>query len=176
MLRAATGDGSAFERLYLKYLSFVGFYLISLDHRGGSVADMVQEVFTRLWANRTRFTGESTFKTYLLGYANRVWLEEQRHHMRNRNRAAEFLREGYRPGSESQGPDMAAECQETKELLARAIMRLTVEQRQALRLWYAEQMSLETAARAIGCTKRCFEGRLGRARRKLRDLMLPVGA
>lgn len=175
MLRAAVGDASAFERLYLKYLPFVGFYLIGLDQRGSSVADMVQEVFTRLWANRTRFTGESTFKTYLFGYANRVWLEEQRHHMRNRSRADEFLRNGCRTGTESRGPDVAAEWEEMKELLEHAIMRLTVEQQQALRLWYAERMSLETAARAVGCTKRCFEGRLGRARRKLRDLMPRVG-
>ena len=171
MQLAAQGSSSAFETLYRKYLPLVSLYLENLGCRQSSIPDLAQEVFARLWARRRQYAGESKLKTYILGYANKVLLEECRRQRRTRRLADHFCQDLPHAVSTSATPEMAAEYAEWRESLDGAILRLTVGQQEALRLYYVEQMSLEKAAHAAGCTKKCFASRLLRARRVLQGLM-----
>ena len=75
MQRAANGDFSAFVTLYERYFRIVMDYLASLDGNPSSLEDYVQIVFLRIWQNRGKFRGDSTFKTYLFGVARNVLSE-----------------------------------------------------------------------------------------------------
>jgi RNA polymerase sigma factor (sigma-70 family) len=132
---------------------------------------MVQEVFTRLWGHRQQYAGRSTLKTYVLGYANKIFREEQRRRRRTKALADYFSQNPPRGAAEPARPELEVVRAELRESLDRAIARLTVGHQQAVRLYYAERMSLEKAAQAAGCTRKCFASRLLRARRALRDLL-----
>ena len=55
MQQAANGDSAAFDRLHKKYRSVLKDYLASFDLDHTSRDDLAQEVFLRLWQNRTAF-------------------------------------------------------------------------------------------------------------------------
>jgi RNA polymerase sigma factor (sigma-70 family) len=132
MLSAAKGDSSAFAKLYRKYLPLVHLYLKRLGCQTSSVPDLAQEVFTRLWVRRRQYAGESTFKTYVLGYANKVFLEEQRHLRRDRALADHFSEGLSRTKTTSRRPDPGSAHDELKESLDRAIARLPARQQEAI--------------------------------------------
>ncbi len=171
MLSAAKGNPSAFEKLYQIYLPSVCLYLRGLGCPESSVSDMAQEVFTRLWCRRQQLAGKSAFKACALGYANKVFLEEQRRLRRARGLAYRLAQDLPHSVVDPAGSEPEIAHTELKQSLDRTITRLTVRHQEAVRLYYAEQMSLEKAARAAGCTPKCFASRLLRARRVLRVLL-----
>jgi RNA polymerase sigma-70 factor (ECF subfamily) len=170
MLAAGKGDCRAFERLYHKYRPLVGSYLTSLHCSKQAVADITQEVFTRLRVNGGQFRGQCTPKTYIFAYVRRVLLEEWR--LRRKMRVLADHLSSHRPAPmlSSFQPDWEATRAELREVLGRAVRELSVAQQEALRLYYVEQLPLRDAAYAAHCSLRCFRGRLFRARRRLRDL------
>ena len=166
MLCARDGDRTAFEKLYRKYSVVVMRYLTGRYDHIVSPADVVQEVFARLWAQRHKYRGHGRFKTYLLAHVRRVYLEEVRLHGRQEAMAERLRQDPKHAGLEA--PEPAISSVEAHDVLEHTITLLTAKQRQALRLYYTEQMSLHDAAKSMGCTQKCFESRLLRGLKKLR--------
>jgi RNA polymerase sigma-70 factor (ECF subfamily) len=171
MSRARDGDSSTFAQLYRKHLSLVLAYLQTLHDRVDAPDDIAQEVFMRLWAQRYQYKGQATFKTYLFAYVHKVCLEERRLHARRRALASHSVQGSAHVARPSEAPEVAVSRTETNESLHRALMRLTAEQREALRLFHLEGMSLQEAAARAGCTQECLESRLARGRDRLRRLL-----
>jgi RNA polymerase sigma factor (sigma-70 family) len=172
MSRIRQGDAGAFSVLYEKYLPLAMAYAVALGSRDVSVADIVQETFTRLWDRRQEYRGEAGARTYIFAYIRNICLEEKR--LRKR---AQALSQHVSPGSLSCGvasstPETAAYLSEMNILLEQALARLSNAQKQALQLYHVEGMSLHEAATSVGCTQKCFESRLSRGLAKLRRLLL----
>jgi RNA polymerase sigma factor (sigma-70 family) len=74
--RAQLADRESFTRLYSSYQRTVRDFLLAHGGRSFSAEDLAQEVFLRAWQDRERFSGRSSVKTYLLGIARHVWLQE----------------------------------------------------------------------------------------------------
>lgn len=172
MLRIRRGDSAAFAVLYEKYLPLITAYTTALGGHEVSVADVVQETFTRLWDCRQKYRGDAGVRTYIFAYVRNICLEQRR--LRKRARASsEHLSPGPLPdGRAASIPETAAYLSEMNELIQRALVRLTDAQRQALRLYHVEGMSLYEAAASVGCTQKCFESRLYRGLARLRCLLL----
>jgi RNA polymerase sigma-70 factor (ECF subfamily) len=171
MLCAGKGDVLAFVRLYEKYLPMVVRRLRDAGNCLIPAEDVAQEVFLRLWARRTEFRGSSEFRTYLWGHVRRVLLEEQRHRAKIDALARHSRQDSCRRGHRADTPEDGAARSETSRLLHQAILRLTTDEAEALRLYYDERMLVREAAAFIGCTETCLESRLQRARGKLRGFL-----
>lgn len=171
MRRVRRGDSAAFARLYEKYRAIVISRLMNLYGRSVSPEDIVQEAFARLWARRHEYRGQAKFTTYLYSYVHRVYLEERRSHARQSTLAGRLLQDCSATITGSESPEAAARRAEMNGLLQHALAQLTAQQREALVLYYTERMSLQEAARAAGCTRKCFESRVLRGCRKLRYLL-----
>ncbi len=170
MLRVGKGDALAFVTLYQKYLPQVARYLTGVDSGATSAEDVAHEVFLRLWARRTEFRGRSEFGTYFWAHVRRVLLEGWRLRAKEQTLASRLLRNCWRK-DDSDTPEASACYAETSLLLQQAILRLTADEAEALRLYYDERMLVREAAAFIGCTRTCLESRLLRARRKLRGFI-----
>ena len=175
MLRARNDDSVAFEKLYRKYAPLMYVYLTSRHNWAGSAADIIQEVFTRLWAQRYRYQARAKFKTYLFAHVKIVCLEKDGIDTKQRTLANRFLQEFSRVIASPATPEMVVNRVEMNELLERALAQLSTKQREALQLYYTERMSLHEAAQSMGCTQKCFESRLSRGRTKLRQLLRTSG-
>jgi len=70
----------------MKYFRIVTNYLASLNGHISSLEDCTQATFIRIWQNRDKFRGDSTFKTYLFGVARNV-LSERKRQLAKENKA-----------------------------------------------------------------------------------------
>jgi len=134
--------------------------------------DIAQEVFSRIWRNRAKYSPNSSIKTFLFGYAKNVLMEEQ-----NRLAKAVTAKQNWRsrhPSTSSiiSSNTKTATCQAGLEkTLEQAILQLPAKQRQAIRLTYGKGMSLQQAAKEVNCSCEAFWSRLRRGREKLEQLL-----
>ena len=65
LLQIAQGDRDAFRVLYTTYFSYVQQYVSLFEPKGGSLDELTQDVFVRIWEKRERLSGVESFKGYL---------------------------------------------------------------------------------------------------------------
>ena len=176
MLRIRQGDSTAFGILYRKYLPLTATYAATLRGRHASVSDIVQETFARLWARRQEYRGEAGIRTYIQAYVRNICLEEKRFHVKTKGLLQRLQIHRSSPNAlhwsgAYASPETAAYLKEMNEHLEQAMARLSMEQKQAIKLHYAEDLSLREAAVTMGCTQKCFESRLYRGLARLRCLL-----
>ena len=167
MLRVGDGHAVAFEILYKKYLSIVTDYAVSLNGHHTSIRDIVQETFTRLWQNRKAFRADSTFKTYIFGIARNVLSEEQK----GLRKEKDFFRERFLKYRMSLISELRIHPLKIEKPMKDAMSQLTKKQEQAINLFYIEGLPTNKAAKYANCSIKAFEGRLFRARGRLRQLL-----
>jgi len=169
MLRVATGDHLAYERLYKRYLRVVIDYIASLEGHRAPVEDLTQEVFARLWQNRRLFGTDSSVKTYMLAIAKNV-LREQRRRIRHQV----VIHRSFRAGCASNcscEPGETLGQRELAEAIEWAKCELSDKQGQALELAVNSSISLAEAARQAGLSDSAFRQRLHDAKKHLVKLL-----
>ena len=160
--------------IYRRYKPIVADYLSSLNGRQdyNVIEDMTQEVFVRLWQNRKKFKGEAALKTYLFGIAKNIWRDQQKHISRHsRYRLPQNPDRLIYKTDDLTEPESKAHHAELLKAVNNAAKKLTLLQKQALYLFYLEDMSLHQAAAHTQCSPEAFRNRLRRSRRKLTRLL-----
>jgi RNA polymerase sigma-70 factor (ECF subfamily) len=172
MVRAAAGDKVAYERLYRKYFPFITNYFKSFCLYPDSVSDLTQEVFSRIWQSRQRYQPRATFKAYIYGVARKVLLKE-RTRLAKTTALNQARLEGHSQtlAGASSDPEFQARQTESKETIKQLIVQLTAKQKEALKLFYSKEMSLQEAARHADCSVEAFRSRVRQAREQLRRLL-----
>lgn len=174
LLMRANGDSRVFDYIYQTYKPMVYRYLASISGRHfASNEDMVQEVFLRAWRNRRQFRGDSTVKTYLLGIARRVLLEEYSQALKNPKDQYDWLLEVNLLSKEHSSRSLSSP-EQTKllHLLENAFAKLSRRQQLILLLYYFEGKSVKEAARLLDCSAEAVKSCLSRGRRKLRQMQV----
>jgi len=131
------GNEKAFTLLYDRYWYVV--YTVALKHLGSSdgAMDMVQDVFTQVWAKRTLFTGVLSFRYYLITMAKHAIHRKISRQVNKQQADGEFAL--------SQAPYVPADDQvleaDYQELISNALALLTPQQRQVFHLARVEGLS-----------------------------------
>ena len=173
MLKVVEGDYAAYDNLYRKYYHILLSYLTSRNGHQVSPEDLVQEAFARIWQNKEKFQGNSTFKTYLFGFAKRILLEVQKRQFRETTRFQElpFKHHGDFSVNLSQ-PESKTHQAEIMEKVEDAMSQLTVQQSQAIKLFYNSGITKDKAVKLANCSSKAYECRLSRAQKRLRQILL----
>lgn len=138
----------------------------------GLAEDIFQEVFTKVYTRLDQFRGESSVKTWIY----RITVNLCRDKLR-----AWSLRRVLLLGEEAllrdPGPDIAEEALAAvdRAALLRLVMQLRVEYREAVLLYYFEEMDSTEVARALGLSEGTVRSRLFRARAKLKQMLVEGG-
>ena len=111
--------------------------------------DVLQTAYLRIVSGRARFSGKSSFKTWVFGVIRmiarserrRAWLWSSRHRPSDAALAV--------PDSASRA-DADVEDAERAETLVRALARLSDRQREVLQLAFYHDLTIEDAARVMG--------------------------
>jgi RNA polymerase sigma-70 factor (ECF subfamily) len=165
----AAGDADAFEELVRKYerpvLSTIYRYV------GDRVVaeDVAQEVFLKVWRRAKSFKGRSSFYTWLYRIAVNQCLNFRE---KRRRRRAEPLDEGVADGRP--GPAESYEKEAKSRLVRAAIDELPGKQRMALILSKFEGRSYKEIAQMMGASLASVESLLFRAKRNLKEALLPL--
>ena len=174
MLRYASGDVGAFERLYARHKGPLYRYLLRQVPDPAIASDLFQEVWSRIVAARNRYEVRAKFATFLFKVAHHCTIDHYR-----RQRAL--------PGEESfdvqssietepaspdhEQPDRIAERGEQQSALLAAIAALPVEQREAFLLREEAGLDVEEIARVTGVGVETAKSRVRYAIRKLRQAL-----
>jgi RNA polymerase sigma-70 factor (ECF subfamily) len=157
-LRAVVRDDVLFRRFYEETAPRVYAYLYS---RTGSVTiaeDLTQEAFVEIVRNPSSFDGRSDPVPWTIGVARHRLLRHVRNERRDADRAREI-------SAETTGTSMdSATSVAVRDSVEDALGRLTLEQRTALLLRFADDLSVRDVARAIGRSENATESLLRRAR------------
>ena len=195
VLRAAAGDGAAFERLVRKHqddiYSAAYYFLGNAD----DAADVAQEAFVKAYRGLSGFHGHASFRTWLLTITLNC-ARSLRTRFRAKKRSAKVISIHADPGAGGQGargrgadsaeggleiadPDASAtpaailERKEVKEALERAIADLDEPSRQVVVLRDLQGESYEAISSALELPLGTVKSRVHRARLELQAKLRP---
>jgi RNA polymerase sigma-70 factor (ECF subfamily) len=177
MLRYRDGDADAFAALYAHHKGPLYRYLLRQVRNAGAAADLFQEVWSRLIANRVRYEARAKFATYLFHIAHNCSVDFFRrdHQLRHAARPDDADAQSLEPEvPEYQRPDGMAEFAEQQSALLAALGALPREQREAFLLHEETGLTIEEIARVTDVGIETAKSRLRYAIRKLKKALIPV--
>jgi RNA polymerase sigma-70 factor (ECF subfamily) len=162
---ARRGDEQAFLELYHRHRSPVFKFAWRLVGSQAEAEDIAQECFLAMVRGAAFDPNRGTLRTYLFGIARNLVFRR----LRISGREAEVPTEAVAP-TDVMSDLLAAE---RSELVARAVARLPLLQREALVLFTFEQLPLDEIARITAVDAGAVKSRLHRARESLRAALAP---
>lgn len=174
--RARQGDFRSFEELFERHRSLVYRYSYQMCPRRDDAEDMVQEVFVRAYQNLHRYRDEAKFTTWLLRIATNLGTDRARMHQRRQ--ALEQQEAGgalaWMTIGESDDPVQNLYEEHRMSALRKALNALPAHHRSIIILRDIEEREYSDIAELLGCTVGGAKLRVLRARRALRDRMIPL--
>jgi RNA polymerase sigma-70 factor, ECF subfamily len=169
MVEVAAGNRGAFEQLAKRHLRKSIGLARRIVSNGDDAEEIVQDAFMQIWAHADRWRrNEARFSTWLYRIVlNRCFDYRRRRTFSPIEDAADVP---------TALPDALTTFgdKELKMHVETAIQGLSDRQRAALSLVYFEEMSCGEAAKALDLSESATESLLVRARRALRERLLPV--
>lgn len=158
----AQGDSVAFAQLYDRFAPRVFGLALKLVHDRQAAQDILQDVFLELWRRAPSFDASiGTAPAWILMIARSRSIDSIRKRMRERTRL-----ESLQPAAAAGGPTVA-----DTEWLARTIPGLAPDLREVVHLAYAQGLTREQIAQALGIPVGTVKTRLRTAVTQMTDLM-----
>lgn len=155
---ARKGDDGAYDELYRRHSRrLMGWLYRLLRQDEARAADLMQDAFLRVWANRTAYGEGSNFRTWLFGIAYNLVKNEYRH--------AEYM-EAYEQytlhaSAEGQNEDFtsALDDEAFDHALRQILDGLPPDQRTLFSLRFEEEMTVLQIAQVMGISEGTVKSR-----------------
>lgn len=181
--RIQNKENPAFEELHQRYLTALNRHAHSIVHEGDASADIVQEVFIRVWQKAEQWNGSGTVKAWLYKITTNLSLN----HLRGKRRRPQ---QALNPPTEHQVSEQLADDWETKvpgrlidsaSARPEAIVMQAEEKRQiwsmvdelpkekgdVVRMVYESEMDLKSVADALDVPEGTVKSRIYHTKRTL---------
>lgn len=177
--RAAEGDERAFDRIMRRYNQRLFRLAVSIVGEQGEAEDILQESYVRAYYRLSSYTGQGGLGAWLARIVRNEAIDRLRTRSSRRRRISLESDLGYQfdgpgfvgtaPAEEMlSSPEMAAERDDMKQILERAIATLPVQFRTVFMLREVEGLSVEETATYLGIPAATVKTRDHRARALLR--------
>ena len=164
--RFLDGDDAAFVEIIKDYKDGLQLYLCSITGNVYVAEDLTEDTFVRIITRKPRFSGKSTFKTWLYTIGRNISLDFLRKNSKKNEVSVEELSD---LRSEEQLLEEAYIKEEEKRELHTAMKKLPDTYRQVLWLTYFEDLSNKETAQILRKSVHNIETMLYRARKALRE-------
>ena len=162
----ARDDRSAFDALYLKYAAKTEEFLYRMLKDLSEAEDITQDIFLKIWRNRTSIGAVDAFGPYLFRMARNAVYD------RFDNRS---VREYYaRRASllpEYELPDSAIDSRDLLLLIRMVVEKMPEQRRRIFRMSREEGLSNDQIAEQLSISRRTVENQISRALAELRKLV-----
>jgi RNA polymerase sigma-70 factor (ECF subfamily) len=166
-VRFKAGNLDALRRIYEKYRDYLLTLAMALVNDGATAEDVVHDVFVSFAQSGARFRLYGNLRSYLATcVVNRV-----RDQMRARKRRGQTLDEETPLESDFDPPDTRILSDERSRLVARALARLTDEQREVIALRLNGQLKLREIAKLQNIPLTTVRGRYRHGIERLRSIL-----
>lgn len=182
MLRAKRGDDAAFSQLVESYQDRLVAVLFHLLGNQEAAEDLGQEVFLRIYRNRSKYEAKAKFSTWMFHIANNLASNWRRDGARRREASlagSDSGPLGARPQEQLLAeksalmPARVLDRNETQSLVRAALESLSDRQKMAVLLHKFEQMSYIDIAATMDLSPQAVKSLLSRARENLKAYLEP---
>ena len=165
--KIASGDRTAFERLYHAYQKRLFGYLFRMVGKAGSAEELTNDVMLEVWKGAAGFKGESKVSTWIFGIARFRAISS----MRRANPGFVDMEEAgpLRDSHELQDEVLVKES--TREEVRGALKKLTPQHREVIELTFYQGFSYPEIAAILECPVNTVKTRMFYARKELRELL-----
>ena len=170
-----TGDNAAYDRLMLRYGDALTMYLKGFLYSWEDAEDLMIEAFARIMVKKPRIE-EGSFKAYLYTTAHNLVARFYRRNKRKKVFSLEGFEEQAGEGNinpadreADQGPFESAWDDEKKRIVRKCLERIGDEMREALWLFYFDEMSYKDTATVMNVSLKKIDNLLTRGRKRLKE-------
>lgn len=166
----ASEDPLDFEALYRQHRDSIFQLALRLLRDRDRAMDATQETFSRAFEAKDGFRGDAKPSTWLFRIAYNACLARLAQENGHGGPA-----EGAEPEDASASrPEAVAEREDNRAAVRRALERLGEEDRRLLCLQMDEDLDYQDLAAVLGCSVEAVRMRVSRARRRLKEVLMPV--
>lgn len=165
------GNGShkAFDTLFLQYHPKVIQFLNGFVKDEETACDMAQEIFFKIWTNRSTISKVGSFKNYLFRMARNMVYDYFDHSL-VKERYSQKQQETYIPYTDIIEEELYA--QELSLLIDIAIEKMPAQRKRIFRMSRQEGLSNEEIARELDINKRTVENHITQALSDIRKIIV----
>lgn len=168
--RAAAGDREAAGVFVRAYQNQLYAYLLRLSGRRELAEDIVQDAFVRVLTNLDRFDPRFRFSTWLFTIARRLFINAIQKHQPAYDSDTVSARAGRSDRPETPVIQKDSDAA-SRDQLQRALMSLSLEQRDVLLLFHQQDWPIWLIAEHLAMPEGTVKSHLHRGRRRLREAM-----
>ena len=167
--RLREGDDVAFGKLYGKYANKIFNISRKMGLRNEDAEGVVQDVFLRIWRNRSNLDSSLSFNAYIIAIVRSIVLKESRKHARFI--AFQHYAIQHFPGGTNETEDYVIFTDLDKKS-TEAIEQLPAKQKQVFMMKNFEYLSIEEISEKLNLSKRTVENQIYRATKQLKESLL----
>ncbi len=171
--KVLAGDSSAFAGIVRRWQG----PMINLAYRfcgdRGRAEDMAQEVFLRVYRGLAKWRGDAAFSTWLFAVATNLYRTELRR-IPVGTVSIDNAFELNDPRTGAKRMDANLDNEDRARMVRRAVAALPAKYREALILFYFQDMDVPAAARSLGLPEGTVKAQLFRARKLLEKKLPPM--
>lgn len=169
------GDGDAFKELLNRHIKHVYTFIYYLCGNPEESKDITQETFLKAWKNLKKYNSDFSFSTWVISIARNTtidWLRKKRPLM-----FSDFDKEDEIDDFESTIADSRPlqdelfEQEETKNIIEKALMHISMEKRTILLMHNNEHMTFEEIAQTLKKPMNTIKSQYRRALLELRKYL-----
>lgn len=165
--RIRAGDAAAFETLYKLFWTAMYSFAFRYVQSGEEAEDVVQEVFFRIWRNRSEWNVIGSVQNYLFISVRNASIARIR-----RNATAQRWTERERADSSSEsmaGPEADLEIAERHADIERALAEMPEKRRAVCAMRWIDGLSYAQIAERLGITEKTVENHIGNGVKFMRE-------
>jgi RNA polymerase sigma-70 factor (ECF subfamily) len=161
-------DKRAFTELVTRYERRILYYLHRLLGRDADLADVLQEIWIRVFLRITTLHAPEAFRVWLYKIAHDVVVDQLR---KNKRRRIADLEDSHVAEAAIASDSNEFELLEDAELVHLTLERLSLPHREVLTLRFLEGLDLSEIAQVLGCRVGTVKSRLHYAKSAMRELL-----
>ena len=169
--RFLEGDRNSFTDLVAEYWDGLTLYLTGFAESITEAEEISEETFLKLYTDKPKFSGKSTFRTWLFS----VGRNTAHNYARKRRRISEVPIDDFYSLSDREDIEKNHIHTEDKKLLYSAMEKLSIDYRQVLYLVYLENFSNTETAEIMRKNERQIRNLLYRAKAALKTQLEKEG-
>ena len=167
--RLRDGDDVAFEKLYGKYAGKIYNICRKMGLPHEDAEGVVQEVFLRIWRNRSNLDSSLSFNAYIIAIVRSIVLKQSR--KQARFVAFQHYAIQHFPQGTNETEDYVIFTDLDKKS-SEAIEQLPAKQKQVFMMKNFEHLTIEEIAEKLNLSKRTVENQIYRATKQLRESLV----
>jgi RNA polymerase sigma-70 factor (ECF subfamily) len=147
LLRVAVGEEQAFRQLFEQYQAKLGGYVFNWTKSAVTAAEIVQDIFLKVWINKAALAQVENFDKYLYVISRNYTYNALRKVARERLQFKHWLQQAELETGEDAFPDVPVNY---TPLIAAAVALLPAQQKKVYELRYQHNLKYEVIGQQMG--------------------------